>query len=90
MRYLLDTHILFYYVANHSLLDRNVTAILEDADNMLCVSAETIRELIVAYKNKGFTTKRWKTCEDLIDSIETITVSLSCRWISILCRPILS
>ena len=36
MRYLLDTHILFYYVANHSLLDRNVTAILEDADNMLC------------------------------------------------------
>ena len=70
MRYLLDTHILFYYVANHSLLDRNVTAILEDADNMLCVSAETIRELIVAYKNKGFTTKRWKTCEELIDSIE--------------------
>ena len=70
MRYLLDTHILFYYVANHSLLDRNVTAMLEDAYNMLCVSAETIRELIVAYKNKGFTTKRWKTCEELIDSIE--------------------
>lgn len=72
MRYLLDTHILFYFVADHSKLDRDVTAILEDADNSLCVSAETIRELIVAYKNKGFTTKRWKTCEELIDSIENV------------------
>lgn len=72
MRYLLDTHILFYFVADHSKLDRDVTAILEDADNSLCVSAETIRELIVAYKNKGFTTKRWKTCEELINSIENV------------------
>jgi PIN domain nuclease of toxin-antitoxin system len=72
MRYLLDTHILFYFVADHSKLDRDVTAILEDADNLLCVSAETIRELIVAYKNKGFTTKRWKNCEELINSIENV------------------
>jgi len=72
MRYLLDTHILFYFVADHSKLDRDVTAILDDADNLLCVSAETIRELIVAYKNKGFTTKHWKTCEELIDSIENV------------------
>lgn len=72
MRYLLDTHILFYFVADHSKLDRDVTAILDDAENLLCVSAETIRELIIAYKNKGFTTKRWKTCEELIDSIENV------------------
>ena len=72
MRYLLDTHILFYFVADHSKLGRDVTAILEDADNLLCVSAETIREMIVAYKNKGFTTKRWKSCEELIDSIENV------------------
>lgn len=72
MRYLLDTHILIYFAADHSKLDKDVTAILEDADNVLCVSAETIRELIVAYKNKGFTTKHWKTCEALIDSIENM------------------
>ena len=72
MRYLLDTHIMFYFVADHSKLDRDVTAILDDAENLLCVSAETIRELIIAYKNKGFTTKRWKTCEELIDSIENV------------------
>ena len=72
MRYLLDTNIVIYFATDHSKLDRNVISILQDADNTLCVSSETIRELIVAYKNKGFTTKRWKTCEDLIDSLESI------------------
>ena len=72
MRFLLDTHILIYFVADHSKLDRDVTAILEDADNSLCVSAETIRELIVAYKNKGFSSKHWKTCDELVSSIENV------------------
>ncbi len=70
MRYLLDTNTVIYFATDHSKLDRNVTAILQDADNVLCMSAESVRELIIAYKNKGFTTKRWKTCGALIDSLE--------------------
>lgn len=71
MRFLLDTNIVIYFATDHSKLDRNVISILSDADNTLCISAETVRELIVAYKNKGFTTKRWKTCMELIDSLES-------------------
>lgn len=77
MRYLLDTNIFIYFATDHSKLDKDVTAILQDADNSLCVSGETIKELIVAYKNKGFTTKRWKTCSELINSIEdTFCISI--------------
>lgn len=70
MRYLLDTNIVIYFATDHSKLDRNVVSILQDADNVLCISSETVRELIIAYKNKGFTTKHWKTCGALIDSLE--------------------
>ena len=37
---------------------------------MLYVSAETVRELIVAYHNKGFDIRRWKTAEDMVKAIE--------------------
>ena len=69
MRYLLDTNTVIYYTTDHSKLDRNVTSILQDPDNTLCMSAESVREIIIAYKNKGFVTKRWKTCDDFIDAL---------------------
>lgn len=70
MRYLLDTNIVIYYATDHSKLDKNVMSILQDADNTLYMSAETAREIIIAYKNKGFTTKHWKTCAALLLSLE--------------------
>lgn len=72
MRYLLDTNTVIYYTTDHSRLDRNVTSILQDPDNVLCMSAESVREIIIAYKNKGFTTKRWKTCGELIDALTSL------------------
>ena len=50
-------------------LSRDVRAILTDYENILCVSAETTRELIVGYRKKSFAIKQWKTCEDMIDSL---------------------
>lgn len=70
MRYLLDTNTFIYFATDHSKLDADTAAILKDADNLLCISGESVKELIIAYKNKGFTTKRWKTCDDLIKGIE--------------------
>lgn len=70
MRYLLDTNTFIYFATDHSKLDKDVTAILQDADNSLCISGESVKELIIAYKNKGFTTKHWKTCDALIEGIE--------------------
>ena len=52
MRYLLDTNIVIFFTTNHSNLSKDVIALLQDTDNVLCVSAETIREIIVLYKIK--------------------------------------
>ena len=69
MRYLLDTHILLYLALDNEYLDNDVKSILQDYDNTLCISAETLRELVVGYNNRSFSTKRWKTCEALIKSV---------------------
>lgn len=51
------------------MLDRNVADILLDCENILCMSAESVKELIVAYNNKGIGAKIWTDCEDLVKSI---------------------
>ena len=66
MRYLIDTNIFVFMVSDKDSLDRDVYAILEDYDNVLYISIESIRELIVAYRNKGLLVKKWKTEEDMI------------------------
>ena len=50
-------------------LSCDVRAILTDYENILCISTETTRELIVGYRKKSFAIKQWKTCEDMIDSL---------------------
>lgn len=69
MRYLIDTHIFLYLVNDFDLLDKDVVAIVKDPDNVVCMSAESLRELVVGYNNRSFATKRWKTCEELIMSV---------------------
>lgn len=69
MRYLLDTHIFLYLANDNEYIDSDVMSIIEDYDNTLCVSAETLRELVIGYNNRSFSTKRWKTCEELITSV---------------------
>lgn len=34
------------------------------------MSAESVRELIVGYRNKGLCSKRWKSVEAMVTSIE--------------------
>lgn len=70
MRYLIDTNIMVYAMIDPDLLSRDVKAIMEDPDTVLCISAESVRELIVAYRNKGLMAKRWKTARDMVNSIE--------------------
>ena len=69
MRYLLDTHIFLYIAQDNEYLDRDVMSILQDYDNTFCVSAETLRELVIGYNNRSFATKKWKTCEELINAV---------------------
>ena len=70
MRYLLDTNIYIYLSTDNDWLSNEVYSILDDPSNLLCISAESVRELIVAYNNKGWGNKRWKTAEDMVRAIE--------------------
>ncbi len=69
MRYLIDTNIFIYSTTDVGSLCRDVYSLLEDPDTSLCLSAVSVRELIVAFRHKGFNTKRWKTPEELVKSI---------------------
>jgi len=47
----------------------DVRSIVEDYDNTLCISVESLKELIVAYRTKGLSFKLWKTEKEMIDTI---------------------
>lgn len=69
MRYLLDTCIVVFIVADPDSLSKDVEAIIDDYDNTLCISTETLREMIVAFNNKGLVSKRWRNANDMLNSL---------------------
>lgn len=70
MRYLIDTNIFVYLALDIEQLSRDVQAIIQEPETVLCMSVESVRELIVGFNNKGLGSRRWKTAEDLVNSIE--------------------
>ena len=70
MRYLLDTNIFIYWATDQDSLSEDVSEALHEPDAQLCVSAETVRELIIGYHNRSFDTRRWKTSEEMVNAIE--------------------
>lgn len=70
MRYLIDTNIIVYMIGDPDSLDDDVKALISEPDAVLYASAESAKELVVAYRNKGLFAKRWKTSEDMLHSIE--------------------
>ena len=70
MRYIIDTNIFVYIAQDYSSLSREVLDIISDYSNTLHMSAESVKELIVAYNNKGLLTKKWKSAEEMVTAIE--------------------
>ena len=70
MRYLLDTNIFIYLSTDRENLSLDVISMLSESDALLYISAESVRELIIAYNSKGLGNKQWKTAEDMVRSIE--------------------
>lgn len=70
MRYLIDTNIFVYFATDVDSLRKDVMSILEEPDTLLYISIESVRELIVAYRNKGLCSKRWKSVEAMVAAIE--------------------
>ena len=70
MRILLDTCIYIHYALDRSQLSNDVLEMLRDYDNVLCVSAETPRELIIQYNSGKLVSKYWKSASEMINAIE--------------------
>lgn len=68
-RYLLDTNIFVYAVEDRDCLSTDVLAILEDYESVFYMSAESIKELIVAFRNKKLLNKKWTSPLDMVRSI---------------------
>ena len=69
MRYLIDTCIFTTYVTDIESLSRDALAIIEDYDNSICMSSESLRELIVSFNNGEIVSKFWDTAHHMIDAI---------------------
>ena len=70
MRVLIDTNIFVYLALDTELLSKDVAALLQEPDTLIYISAESVRELVVAYRNKGLCSKRWKSAEEMVAAIE--------------------
>jgi len=69
MRYLIDTNIFIYAAIDNQQLSDDVVDILNDYENLIYISNESLRELIVHYNNKALLRKYWKTKEQMLDDI---------------------
>lgn len=69
-RYLLDTNIFAFYVDERDRLSSDVLGILTDYSSQLCMSAESVRELVVAYRAKKLLAHVWRTAREMVDAIE--------------------
>lgn len=58
MRYLIDTNIFVYLATDVDSFSRDVLSLLEEPNTLLYISVESVRELIVGYRNKGLCSKR--------------------------------
>ena len=65
MRILIDTCIFIHYSTDMGLLSKDVISLLEDTENIICISAETLRELVVSYNNGGLVSKYWPSARKI-------------------------
>jgi len=70
MRILIDTCIFIHLAIDRDQLSDDVLAILTDCDNVICVSAETPRELVIQFNNKKVVSKYWKSARQMIDAMK--------------------
>jgi tRNA(fMet)-specific endonuclease VapC len=71
MRYLIDTNIFLFLTTDITLLDNNVRNIFDDSQNVLYISAESVKELILFYRKQKNKTKFWLNETEMVLSIES-------------------
>lgn len=66
---MIDTNIFVYLATEPDKLDRDVQELIMEPNNTLCMSTESVKELIVGYRNKRLCSKRWRTPEEMLRAI---------------------
>jgi PIN domain nuclease of toxin-antitoxin system len=69
MRYLIDSNILIYYIADNEQLTAEVKDILTDYGNQIYVPSRCVEELIHLRQCGRINVKGWKSAEDIVDFI---------------------
>ena len=70
-RYMIDTNIMCYMIEEDDRMTKDVSEIVNNCENLLYISLETVKELVVAYRRKNLFINRWKTAEELVKAIKT-------------------
>ena len=70
MRLMLDTCAIIDLLTDADSLSKGVIGLLEDPDNMLFASAESMRELVVHFNNKKLLNRYFKTPTDVLQAVE--------------------
>jgi len=69
MRIMIDTHIFIWYSKVQRNLSRDVYAMFQDYDNEICISGESVKELIALWNHKQYMRQWWKKPTDILTSI---------------------
>ncbi|MCR5575283.1 MAG: type II toxin-antitoxin system VapC family toxin [Bacteroidaceae bacterium] len=70
MRLLLDTCVVIDLLTDVDNNSRGALELLEDWNNQLFASTETMREIVVHFNKKALLSKYWKTSEDVLRTVE--------------------
>jgi PIN domain nuclease of toxin-antitoxin system len=72
-RYLIDTSIFLFLVLDDERLTKKVENILDDYNNLIYLSSESVKEVIYLLQSKKITVKQWKKPENVFDFITNET-----------------
>jgi len=72
MRYLIDTNIFTKFVVEDDLLSDDINAILDDYENIICISSESIKEFIHLVQKGKIVPKKEVRFLDVFNLIENI------------------
>jgi len=70
MRYLIDTNIFLFAMHEQDKLSKNVQHIIDDYENKIYISSESIKEIILLLRAKKIEVAEWKTTKDIFTAID--------------------
>ena len=70
MRLMLDTCVIIDLLIDMDNLSKGAQELIEDPDNILFASAESMRELVVHFNNKKLLNRYYKTSEEVLHMVE--------------------